>query len=285
MTARRKRPTGPPPSAGVLGKYARAYAEELGVGEGRVRTWIAYMILAGVLERSANAPHGYRFTVKGGVALELRLRERARATRDIDLVLHGSDVELVRALERAVTAEEYQGFAFRRKGEPLYLDNGAVSVELAVAYRGGTWTSITVDLARAEPGESEVELVPAIPLDEAFGITGPADLPVLPLRLHVAQKLHGMTLPPRRGKQNERFRNLVDLLLLEELVTDYAGLRDACVQVFRTRGTHDWPPPLDVPAYWAGPFARLMQDLKLPAADIGAAIARVQALVGRIEGA
>lgn len=82
----RKPPSGPPPSAGVLARYAQAYARELGVAEGRVRAWVAYTIMAGVLERheSAGAP---RFIVKGGVALELRLRDRARATKDIDIVL------------------------------------------------------------------------------------------------------------------------------------------------------------------------------------------------------
>jgi len=281
-------PTGPPPSAGVLAKYVRAYAQELGVGEGRLRAWISYMVLAGLLERSASEAGGYRFTVKGGVALELRLlnrHARARATKDIDVVLHDRDAELARALERAIVARDYQGFAFRRKGEPIYLDNGTVSTELAVTYRGGTWTTIAVDIARAEAGEAEVELVPAIPLDEVFGVTGPANLPCLPLRLHVAQKLHGMTLPPRPGKSNERFRDLIDLLLLEELVRDYAGVREACEQVFRARGTHDWPPPLEVPPHWAAPLARLAQELELPVVDAEVAIARVRAFVDRIRNA
>lgn len=283
MTPLPRPPTGPPPSAGVLAKYARAYAQELEVSEGRVRAWISYMMLAGLLERSTDEAGGYRFTVKGGVALELRLRTRARATKDIDMVLHDADADLVRALERAVVAGEYQGFAFRRKGEPLYLENGTISMELAVTYRGGIWTSITVDVARAEPGEAEVEFVPAIPLDDALGITGPVDLPCLPLRLHVAQKLHGMTLPPRRGKRNERFRDLIDLLLLEELVTDYGGLREACEQVFRLRGTHDWPPPLEVPPHWVEPFARLARELELPVADAEDAMRRVRAFVDRIK--
>lgn len=243
------------------------------------------MILAGLLDRSASTADGYRLTIKGGVALELRLRARARATKDIDLVLHDRDAELARTLERAVVAEKYQGFGFRRKGEPLYLDNGTVSMELAVTYRGGVWTSITAGLARAEPEEAEIELVPAISLDEAFGITGPTDLPILPLRLHVAQKLHGMTLPLRPGKRNERFRDLVDLLLLEEVVTDHAGLRDACESVFRTRGTHEWPPPLEVRAHWVQPFARLAQDLELPITDTETAITRVRAFVERIRAA
>jgi hypothetical protein len=168
------------------------------------------MIMAGVLERSAVGGDP-RFIVKGGVALELRLRDRARATKDIDVVLQHTEADLARTLERALTADAYQGFMFRRKREPLLLDNGTVNAEFAVSYRGGAWTSITVDIARAEPGESEIEWVRAIPLTEVFGITGPVDLPCLPLRLHIAQKLHGMTLPARPDKRNERFRDLIDL--------------------------------------------------------------------------
>lgn len=277
----RKPPSGLPASAGVLAKYVLAYAREAGVAEGRVRGWISYMVLAGLLERAATAGQP-RFIVKGGIALELRLRDRARATKDIDVVLQDADADLARTLERAVTGETYQEFSFRRKGEPLLLDNGAVNIELAVTYRGGAWTSIAVDIARAEPGEVEIEWLPAIPLAAAFGITGPADLPCLPLRLHIAQKLHGMTLPPREGRQNDRFRDLVDLLLMEELVTDYAGLRDACETVFAHRGTHDWPPALAVPPHWSAPFTRMAADLELPVTDAEAAMGRVEAFVNRI---
>ena len=281
MTPTRKPPTGPPLSAGVLAKYAQAYAREAGVSEGRVRAWLSYMIMAGVLERAAVGGDP-RFSVKGGVALELRLRDRARATKDIDVVLQYSDADLARTLERALTGDAYQGFTFRRKGEPLLLENGTVNMEFAVSYRGGAWTSITVDIARAEPGESEIEWVRAMPLTEVFGVTGPVELPCLPLRLHIAQKLHGMTLPPRPGKLNDRFRDLIDLLLMEELVTDYVGLRDACESVFRTRRTHDWPPALEVPPHWIEPFARLAGELDLPVSDARSGLARVQAFVARI---
>jgi hypothetical protein len=239
------------------------------------------MIMAGVLERAADEGHP-RFIVKGGVALELRLRDRARATKDIDIVLQHTDADLARTLERAFTGDAYQGFTFRRKGEPLLLENGTVNMEFAVSYRGGAWTGIVVDIARAEPGESEIEWLRAIPLTDVFGITGPVELPCLPLRLHIAQKLHGMTLPPRPGKRNDRFRDLIDLLLMEELVTDYAGLRDACELVFRVRRTHDWPPPFDVPPHWVEPFTRLAGELGLPVSDAQVGMARVQAFVERI---
>lgn len=295
-------PVGAPPSAGVLARYARAFAQELEIAEGRVRVWVANMILAGLFEDVAIAPSGRRFTVKGGVALELRLRDRARATKDIDLVVHGLgayipaseaanmrqvQAALTRSLEEAVTAGTYQGFAFRRKGEPILLENGTVSLELGVTYRGDAWTSITVDLARAEAGEGEVELLPAIPLTEALGVNGPAELPCLPLRFHIAQKLHAMTLPPRKGKRNERFKDLVDLLLMEELLAagtspDFAGIREACEIVFSSRGTHSWPPVLVLPSHWEAPFARMAQELGLPIVDATAAMDRVRALVTRI---
>lgn len=277
----RRPPTGLPASVGVLAKYVQAYARDAGLSEGRVRGWISYMVMAGALERAA-AGGQPRFMVKGGIALELRLRNRARATKDIDVVLQDDDADLARTLERAMTGEAYQGFTFRRKGEPVLLDNGTVNLELAVTYRGGAWTTIAVDVARAEPGESEIEWLPAIPLTDDFGIAGPVNLPCLPLRLHIAQKLHGMTLPPRSGKRNERFRDLIDLLLMEELVTDYQGVREACEMVFRSRGTHGWPPPLVVPEHWTDPFARLAEDLELPVADANAGMARVQAFVTRI---
>jgi hypothetical protein len=279
----RKRPAGPPPSAGVLARYAQAYARELGMAESRVRAWVAYMILAGLLERTAvgDIP---RFIIKGGVALELRLRDRARATKDIDIVLRDQSADLAGQRLFEAVGEAYQGFSFRRKGQPLLLDNGATNVEFGVTYRGQPWTSISVDVARAEPGEVDIEWVDAIALTDVFGVTGPAQLPCLPLRFHVAQKLHGMTLPPRRGKQNERFRDVVDLLLMEAMITDdYVALRSACELVFRSRNTHTWPPDLSAaPAHWAQPFARLAGELDLPETDIEQALVRVRGFVTRI---
>ena len=284
--ADRKRPTGPPPSAGVLARYAQAYARELGVAEGRVRAWVSYMIMAGVLER-AESVGSPRFFVKGGVALELRLRDRARATKDIDIVLRDPRADLADSLELALTGDPYQGFSFRRKGQPLLLDNGAVNMEFAVTYRGQPWTSISVDIARAEASEADVEWVDAIVLTDVFGVTGPAQLPCLPLRFHVAQKLHGMTLPPRPGKQNERFRDLVDLLLMDAMITqDDDALREACELVFSTRHTHPWPPDLTAaPTHWARPFAELAKELELPDTNVDAALASVRRLVARILGA
>ncbi len=72
------------------------------------------------------------------------------------------------------------------------------------------------------------------------------------------------------------------MLLMEPLVTDYARLREACELVFQTRGTHDWPPVLELPPHWAAPFAALAGELDLPVHDGHEAMERVNAFVERI---
>jgi hypothetical protein len=91
-----------------------------------------------------------------------------------------------------------------------------------------------------------------------------------------------MTLPPGAGKRNDRFRDLVDVLLMESLVTDYASLREACETVFRIRGTHPWPPAIGVPPHWIDPFARLAREMDLPVTDAEDAVAIARAFIERI---
>jgi hypothetical protein len=85
------------------------------VAEGRVRAWVAYMILAGVLDRATTADSPL-FIVKGGVALELRLRDRARATKDIDIVLRDTTADLADSLEEALTASHIRASRSAERG-------------------------------------------------------------------------------------------------------------------------------------------------------------------------
>jgi hypothetical protein len=82
----------PPRSVGELAKRVRAYANRSGIAEGRVRLWIAHMALAGAFSEEASDDTGPRITIKGGVAIELRLGSRARATRDLDVTVHSKDM-------------------------------------------------------------------------------------------------------------------------------------------------------------------------------------------------
>ena len=83
----------------------------------RVRRWVSTMVLLGALERAWTDRASPRFLLKGGVAIELRVRTGARATKDVDVVVGGEPRELLDALDAAF-AEPYGDFAFssRRAG-------------------------------------------------------------------------------------------------------------------------------------------------------------------------
>lgn len=278
------KPVRTPTSERTLARYVTAYARRSDADVARVRRLISFMALAGTLRHAGRQEDGRpAFIVKGGAALELRLRDRARATRDLDLILNRDGVDPLAALEE-VLAAPYEGFTFRRKGEEHRMVNGAVRVKVQVSFHGREWGTVEVDVAHRE-GETEVELVPGLPLLEDFGITGPEEVECLSLRHHVAQKLHAVTRPMPDGRANDRFRDLVDLLLLRQFVQDHAAVAAACAEVFARRGTHPWPPAIHSPDEWRQPFARMADETGLPIREIDTAVAEIGAWVAQIAGA
>ena len=165
------------------------------------------------------------------------------------------------------------------------MPNDSVRFQVALEYRGWSWSTVQVDLSRREGDTTEVELVDPLAL-EPFGLDSPPALPCLSMRHHVAQKIHGMTQPPRGGETaNERFRDLADLLLMRELVTDLAVVREACVEVFALRGTHAWPPSVDSPEGWEEPFAALAAELELATSTLAEAVETAADFIAETEAA
>src|SRR5919202_1675975 len=101
----------PPRTHQMLSRWADIHARTVGQDAARVRRWVAYMALGGALSRGGVAGEP-RFALKGGVALELRLRTRARATRDLDVVLNDEAGDLLDALMDALRGG-FEQFTFR----------------------------------------------------------------------------------------------------------------------------------------------------------------------------
>jgi hypothetical protein len=239
------------------------------------------MALIGALDR-VRANDGPRFLVKGGVSIELRLGLRVRATKDVDLVFRGDADEMLDALEEAFE-RPFVGFAFRRKGEVEDIrDTGSRRLEVQLGFGGRDWQTLQLEIAM--PEADEIELVPVAVGIGDFGLDGPEEVACLSLRFQVAQKLHAVTEQPP-GRENLRFWDLIDLMLLEKLIgDDLAEVREAAEAIFIARGTHEWPPQLVVPEPWREPYARTASevDADLPG-DVDQAAKRVRALVARIE--
>jgi len=272
-----------PRSAGELTKRVRVYARKREVAEGRVRLWIADMALAGALGVARDEGAAPLITVKGGVAMELRLPKRARATRDVDLSVHAVDVDLVEVVEAAL-ASGWGDFTLRRSGEPHVMLNGTVRLRVAVQYRGSAWATLQVDVSHTDL--EDVGSEDAAPLSlQPFGLQGPPAVPCLPVTHQIAQKLHAVTEPTTLEVRQERVRHLVDLLLIRELATDLSALRTACRRVFAARATHSWPPSVVMVRGWEPEFARLAVEVGLEAKDLEGAIRQLDAFIQQVEAA
>lgn len=268
---------------GKLDKYVLAYATAEGLAVGRVRHWISFMMLSGALDQAARQPGGPRFVVKGGVALELRLPGRARATDDLDVVVVCDEDDLVEAFDTALRAG-YGDCTFTRRPDVHALGDKGVRVWVQVAYRTQRWATIQVDLAHPDAADTETERLGGIPLAR-FGLSGPADVPCLSLRYHVAQKWHGMTRAMPGGAPNDRFRDAVDLLLLRDLVipAELPAVRAACEETFRVRAEHPWPPPIMLPRHWEKPFGAMAGELEMATLTLAAAEHELRQFLATIE--
>lgn len=274
MTAAFKPPRRPPTRKSHLERLAGEYGRAHGLAIDRTRRWLSVIAFAGALE-TAQARDDPRFLIKGGTAMELRLGLRARTTKDIDLVFRGDPQKMLEALEEAF-ATPYGEFSFRRKG-PIedIRDTGSRRLAMQVEFAGSSWQTLQLEVA--PPEGAEPELVPVAISVADFKMDSPSVVACLSLRYQIAQKLHAVTERPR-DRENLRFWDLIDLVLLREILPgDLASVREACVQTFATRNTHAWPPDLDVPDFWADPYAAAIEevDRDLPATVAeGAAVVR-----------
>jgi hypothetical protein len=105
------------------------------------------------------------------------------------------------------------------------------------------------------------------------------------LRYQVAQKLHACTEVFDEGRENDRFRDVMDILLVEDLLYDVglARVREACVDIFTVRDKHTWPPALTVYDSWRVPFAELARENGFTPEDIDEAAAALTALIAAID--
>lgn len=242
------------------------------------------MTLIGALER-VRAGDGPSFLIKGGVSMELRLGMRARTTQDVDVVFRGRPDELLDALDEAFESP-YGGFEFRRKGEPVEIrDTGTRRLAIQVDFQRKGWQTLTTEIA--QPEADETELVPSAISLADFMLDSPKRVACLSLRYQIAQKIHAVTEEPADGCVNLRHWDLIDLILLRVLAgEDLWPMKDACVQTFRARDTHEWPPTLHVPDSWQGPYRRDVSEVgaDLPN-DVHAAAAAVAGFIAAVDAA
>jgi hypothetical protein len=122
---------------------------------------------------------------------------------------------------------------------------------------------------------------------ERLGLPSPGDLPLVTTAYLIAQKLHACTDNTDPERPNDRYRDLIDLILVDRLANDNdrAGAREACVEIFRLRAKHAWPPHVTVLPEWPDGYRTLAEQLDFAPVDVRQAAVEVQAIVARIDAA
>lgn len=208
--------------------------------------------------------------LKGGLVLELRL-ERARTTKDVDLRLSGSSVDVLRSLQEVGRRNlgDYMTFEVVPDADHPEIQNDGMlydglrfraECKLAGKIYGQPFG---VDVAFGDPMLGEPEVVVA---EDALSFAGiaPPELRLYPVETHIAEKLHAYTMP--RPRPNSRVKDLPDLALLATTRRiDAHRLRAALVQTFDFRKTHALPMALPTPAEaWRAPYAAMAREDGLP---------------------
>ncbi len=250
-------------------------ARERGKNVGRLRKAVVFDRLLARL--SEVAPAGW--VLKGGFALELRLEQGARSTRDVDLGRRDSEEQATEDFQDVVNCDLGDFFEFQIErvaaGDEIAVGGGVRY--RAIAFLGAReFERVTIDVGFLDPVAPNPERLSGPDL-LAFADIQPAVVPTAPLEQHLAEKLHAYTRTYGAGVASSRSKDLVDIVLIARIAEfDARMLRTAIEQTFSLRATHMLPaafpqPPRD----WAPSYRRLAEEVGVdPSLESATAAAR-----------
>ncbi len=223
--------------------YARDHGE---AALARLRRHIAFdRFLSRLI---ATDPHGW--TLKGGLALDYRLGQRARATRDIDL-LHDHDLDQIQMVFdslQAADSEDFFDFSINRTNRlDALVDGTAIRYHVTANLNGKRFESFSVDIGFDQTVGMRTELVQRSGFLEFAGLDA-IELPALAIEYHLAEKLHAYSKIYPENRINTRVKDLVDMVLIGSSFDPRASdCIEAIQQTFAARAIQDVPPALAAP--------------------------------------
>jgi hypothetical protein len=216
-------PDGPPPHVRSLLARLRNHCRSTGLDQPRAQRHLAVMVVTQMLDGAV---------IKGGRNLEVRYGLRAtRASTDLDVTRSVTLPTFLDELDDSL-ATGWQGFTgtARERGSiaaPVPQDRRPHQIDIVTHYRGASGVgTVRLEVVREELDLSAAPDIvvsrDASELFHALGLHPPAAVPVLPLPLQIAQKLHACTSPddPSTGRINERVHDLIDLRIMVQDLGD-----------------------------------------------------------------
>ncbi|MGI9016994.1 MAG: nucleotidyl transferase AbiEii/AbiGii toxin family protein [Euzebya sp.] len=250
-------------------------SRETGVSIDRLRRRVVF---ERVVARLAHATPG-KWVLKGGMALEMRLRDHARLTKDIDLGLRDTVEDRGELQVRLVEALSVDPF-----GDRFTLAPGLVTELMPDGGGHQTWRSnVAASLAGRAFGGIKVDVSPrAHELDQTDVVTLPNSLAfagievptveIIDVNRHAAEKFHAMARD-FGDRDNTRVRDLLDLVIMfEHELLDRGALSHAVRRVWHERNASAPPAALpSLPDGWPERYERLTADHDIAATDFPSA--------------
>lgn len=232
-----------------------------GVSLVRLRKMVAFdRFLARLIQSSPN-----EWVLKGGLALQLRLEEGARTTKDIDLLdlANQEDIHSALLTAGALDLEDWFMFEVARSVKPSVEDFGGIRFRVRSLLDGRIFEEFHLDIGVGDPIVGTIEYLVTPALLEFAGIQ-PTVVPCYPITQQIAEKVHALTRFHPSG-EGSRVKDLVDILLMAELSEiDGELLVQALQATFDARQTHSLPAVFpDVPEGWTISFRKIADEVDL----------------------
>ena len=236
-------------------------------------------VMERLVARLFHAPN-VPWLLKGGFAMDLRFRPRARTTKDVDLSISvgsgGPAADLRDTIQAAADLDLGDYLVFRigeLKRELTNAPDGGGRFPCEAALAGKVYAKFHLDVGIGDAVVGEPERLvgddfldfAGIDAAVAFAISKPQQF---------AEKIHAYTYP-WEGRLNTRTKDLVDLVLLIERGPLVVGdLRQTIAATFTIRGTHPVPDALlPPPEAWRVDFPGMAAEAGLSTGDYKAAFA------------
>lgn len=260
----------------ALEQRLQTESQSTGVALNRLRRRVVF---ERIIARIDAAEPG-RWVVKGGMALEVRMPDRARTTKDLDLGLRDDDADgpglrdrLIEALDTDPDEDRFTfavGSATELGADEAGRPSWRFSVQASLA--GKPFDGLKLDVA---PRPEELEPTERVTLPSRLSFAGitARQVELIDVNRHAAEKVHAFTRT-YGDRPSSRVRDVVDLvLLIENEMLDIQRTAAALTAVFDQRATHQLPGTLpDPPPLWTDQYAELVADLSVEARTLGAAL-------------
>ncbi len=197
--------------------------------------------------------------------MQLRLIDRARTTKDIDLLYLEEDQDLLERLREFGFRDIGDWFRFEISSSTSALPDefGGKRFHVNTLLDGRSFTSFPIDVGVGDLLLGSVEWLELTDLVD-FAELDKTKIPAYPIEQQIAEKVHAYTKEYASGSSS-RVKDVIDILLLAGMRTiSGQNLYDVLKTIFELRGTHSLPESIPhPPENWEGPFQQMAEEINL----------------------